>query len=217
MAGLPVPEHMRNARLVTFEGIDGAGKSTLVAGVEAKLTARKADVVFTREETTSWLGEAVRRSIRDGADPLVTLYLFLADRAAHIAQLAPEFEAARLVLSDRYHDSTRAYQAVTLAERFGGAGRFDAWLDAQTRDWLVVPRRTYLVDLDAEAAVARMGGRDITTRYEKQDFLGRVRDEYLRIAKADAERFVVLDGREAPDVLVRRVLEDLEDQRLLVG
>lgn len=202
-------------RLVTFEGIDGAGKTTLVAGVQAALEAAGSNALFTREETPSWLGEAVRRSIATGADPLVTLYLFLADRAQHLADLQPDLAAGRLVVSDRYHDSTRAYQSVTLAPRFGGVAKFDAWLAAQCADWLVRPVRTYLVDLDADVAVARMGGRDETTRYEKAGFLGKVRAEYLRIAAAAPDRFVVLDATRTPEELVADVLADLRSRGFL--
>lgn len=201
------PDRATPERLVSFEGIDGAGKSTLIAAVAEALRARGVDPLVTREETTGWLGEAVRRSIDERMDPLATLFLFLADRAHHLAALRPELTAGRLVLTDRYHDSTRAYQAVTLADRFDD-------LDTRLRDvsegWLVTPLRTYLVDIDPEVAVGRMAGRGSRTNYEKATFLGKVRAEYLRIVAAEPERFVVLDGTRQTVELVRVITADLE-------
>ncbi|MBW3582343.1 MAG: dTMP kinase [Euryarchaeota archaeon] len=195
------------ARLVSFEGIDGAGKSTLIAGVAEALRTRGVDPLVTREETTGWLGEAVRRSIDERMDPLATLFLFLADRAHHLAALRPELARGRLVLTDRYHDSTRAYQAVTLADRFDD---LDGWLKEVSHDWLITPLRTYLVDIDPEVAVGRMADRGSRTNYEKAAFLGKVRSEYLRIVAAEPERFVVLDGTRPTVELVRVITADLE-------
>lgn len=202
-------------RFVSFEGIDGSGKSTLVKGVAHALRETGHEPVVTREETTGWLGAAVRRNIAEHGDPLATLYLFLADRAHHLAVLGPEFEAGRLVITDRYHDSTRAYQAVTLGDRFGGPEAFDAWLHETVRPWLVVPRRTYLVDLEPETAVSRMAGRDDKTPYEKAAFLGKVRDRYRALAAAEPARFKVLDGTLSPEALVAAVVDDLRASGLL--
>ena len=202
-------------RLVTFEGIDGAGKSTLISGVETALAARGVDALFTREETNTWIGEGVKRSIADRTDPLTTLYLFLADRAEHLAALRPRLDEGGLVFSDRYHDSTRAYQAVTLADRFGGVASFEKWLAAQVAPWLVPPARTYLLDVKPAQAVSRMGERPGTTIYERSGFLTKVREQYLRLAKFEPDRWVVLDGSLGPHELVSKVVEDLERCGLL--
>lgn len=199
------------ARFVTFEGIDGSGKSTLIRGVEAALEGRAAKIHFTREETTTWLGEAVRRSISERVFPLATCYLFLADRAQHLSRLAPRFRDGFVVLSDRFHDSTRAYQAVTLGETFGGIEAFEAWLRVHTDPWLLHPVRTYLIDLDAEAACARLAkAREDPTPYEREGFLRAVRDQYRRIARDEPERVKVLDGTKSPEALVAEVVADLE-------
>lgn len=200
------------ARFVTFEGIDGSGKSTLVQGVSEALSERAGMRVYaTREETTSWLGEAVKRSIRDRLFPLATCYLFLADRAQHLNTLAPRFRDGFLVLSDRFHDSTRAYQAVTLGETFGGIEAFEAWLQVHTDPWLLHPVRTYLVDVDARVACERLAAaRADTTPYEREGFLQAVREQYQRIAADEAERFLVLDGTKRPEELVAEVVADLE-------
>jgi dTMP kinase len=200
------------ARFVTLEGIDGSGKSTLLRALTAALDERpQIRYHRTREETETWLGEAVKRSIRDQCFPLATCYLFLADRAQHLSRLAPHFRDGHLVLSDRYHDSTRAYQAVTLGETFGGIEAYEAWLRIHTDPWLLHPVRTYLLDVDPQVACQRLAaGRDDTTPYEKEGFLSAVRDQYLRIAHEEPERILVLDGEKDTEGLVHDVLTDLE-------
>lgn len=201
--------------LISFEGIDGAGKSTLITAVGAKLLGQGFDVYTTREETTTWRGEAVRRQIAERGDPFATLFLFLADRAAHLEELAPAFDRGTVVLTDRYHDSTRAYQSVTLADRVGGVEAFEAWLAAIAAPWYVPPMKTYLLDLDPAVAMARMGGRADLTPYERIEFLERVRAQYLRIAEAEPERVVVLDAACKISVLVEAVMADLATSPLL--
>src|SRR6056297_2991479 len=100
--------------LVTLEGLDGSGKTT----VWERLRADDAvDATFTREPTDSWYGESVQRSIDDDdADSLAELFLYTADHAAHPADtVRPALEAGELVVSDRYSDSRYAYQGATLA------------------------------------------------------------------------------------------------------
>lgn len=104
--------------LVTIEGLDGSGKSSCLQRLRQAEFAR--DVVFTREPTDSWYGEAVKRSIAsDDADPLAELFLYVADHAAHLSRtIEPAIAAEKPVISDRYSDSRYAYQGATLAERF---------------------------------------------------------------------------------------------------
>ncbi len=213
VAGLVLP---KRPSLISFEGIDGAGKSTLIQAVAGRLADEGYQVVVTREETTGWTGEAVKRNIREHGDPLTTLFLFLADRAKHLAELADDLDAGRIVLTDRYHDSTRAYQAVTLAERLGGEAAFDGWLEHMVAPWLVVPRRTYLLDIDPEVAMQRMLGRDDLTPYEKVAFLEKVRAQYARLAAAEPHRFVILDARRSVAELADGVAEDLLDSVLML-
>ena len=203
-------------RFVTLEGIDGSGKSTLSSALRRLLEARGEQALFTREETPTFVGEAVKRSIEERMHPLTTCYLFLADRAEHLREVVPVLADGRLVVSDRYHDSTRAYQAVTLAGFFHSVEAYEAWLRLHTEPWLVVPERTYLIDVPAEVAGGRLeAARQKTTAYEKVAFLDKVRSEYLRIAKEEPERIMVLDGLRTPDDLAAAVIADLEATGLL--
>lgn len=202
-------------RLVSFEGIDGAGKSTLVSLTEAALNTRGLDAVFTREETATFLGDAVRRAITQGLDPVTIVHLFLADRYQHLVDLHDPLTDGRLVVTDRYHDSTRAYQGVALAPRFGGFEAFDTWLDDLVRDWLIAPRRTYLLDLDPETAIARLEGREQKGGYEKLEFLKKVQKHYLELARQEPDRWIVLDATKSPTRLVKEVVADMEKQGIV--
>ncbi len=203
------------AHLVSFEGIDGAGKSTLVSLTEAALSTRGVDAAFTREETATFLGDAVRRAITHGMDPVTIVHLFLADRYQHLVDLRRPLEEDRLIVTDRYHDSTRAYQGVALAERFDGFEPFEAWLGQLVEDWLVVPNRTYLLDIDPETAIARLEGRKEQGGYEKLEFLTKVQKRYRELAESEPDRWVVLDATASPTRLVKAVVADLEKQGII--
>ncbi|MDD4484438.1 MAG: dTMP kinase, partial [Methanoregula sp.] len=100
--------------LVTLEGIDGTGKSTLLTGLKPLLA--DLDPVYTREPGATWVGESVRRAIAEQIDPVCEATLFVADHAAHLARIVrPALAENKLVISDRYSDSRFAYQSVTLA------------------------------------------------------------------------------------------------------
>lgn len=205
----------RIPRLVSFEGIDGAGKSTLLPLVREALEQNGVDAVFTREETTTFLGDAVRRAVSEGLDPFAIIHLFLADRAQHLQDLEGPMREGRLVVTDRYHDSTRAYQGVALGEALGGVDRFEKWLSRVVDPWLVTPVRTYLLDIDVGTALKRLDSRTEVGGYEKQGFLDKVRERYLRLAQEEPDRWVVLDATRIPQELSRVVIEDLERSGLI--
>jgi dTMP kinase len=208
------PEPPRPPRFVSFEGIDGAGKSTLLHSLRSELEAAGEHVVFTREETDTFLGDTVRKAVSDGKEPMAILYLFLADRAQHLKELQEDFDRGALVITDRYHDSTRAYQSVALKDRFD-TDTFEAWLHATTKDWLIPPRRTYLLDIDPLTSLARLHTRSEQGGYEKHAFLEKVRARYLQLAAAEPERWVVLDATQPSERLLKQVLEDLRSIGLI--
>ena len=187
--------------LVTLEGLDGSGKTT----VWERLRADDAlpDAMFTREPTDSWYGEAVMRSIRDdGADSLAELFLYTADHAAHLAEtVRPALEDDRLVVSDRYSDSRYAYQGATLA----GSDHFDdplTYVKQVHEPWTRPPDLTVYLDLDPETAARRSGA---TNKFETADYLADVRANYERLIEADPDRFVRVDAAAEPDAVYERV------------
>src|SRR3989442_5900677 len=108
-----MPRRMRG-RFITFEGIDGSGKTTIVHRIEPEFRKRGYTVVLTSEPTRTWLGDAVRKSYEDDVGPVAETFLFLADRARHTDEIRTRLPAGAIVVSDRYADSTYAYQGARL-------------------------------------------------------------------------------------------------------
>jgi dTMP kinase len=180
------------AKLIAFEGIDGTGKSSAVAHVVAALHRGGLRVEATREETDTWRGEAVRRSIAEGLDPLATTFLFLADRVTHVHEMQAWLQSGRHVLTDRYMHSTLAYQSVTLEGRIEEPMAFLRHLHA---GWCPMPDRVVLFVADPETCVARAVARGArVSRYEKAAFLESVQARYLGLAEEEPQRFVVVDA-----------------------
>ena len=194
--------------LVTLEGLDGSGKTTVWERLQAD-DALPADTVFTREPTDSWYGEAVMRSIEDdGADSLAELFLYTADHAAHLSDtVRPALDDGSLVISDRYADSRYAYQGATLAD----SDRFDdplAYVRRVHDPWTRPPDRTVYLDLDPETAARRSGA---TNKFETADYLADVRVNYERLIDADPDRFVRVDATQGPDTVYRQVRDAVLD------
>jgi len=188
--------------LVTLEGLDGSGKTTVWERLRAD-DAVPSDAAFTREPTDSWYGDAVQRSIDDDdADSLAELFLYTADHAAHLSNtVRPALSDGRLVVSDRYSDSRFAYQGATLAssDRFDDPLQFVREIHAP---WTRPPDRTVYLDIDPETAARRSGA---TNKFETADYLADVRDNYERLVRDDPERFVRVDATADPDDVYERV------------
>jgi dTMP kinase len=185
--------------LVTLEGLDGSGKTT----VWEALHDAYPDATFTREPTESWYGEAVDRSIADDdADPLAELFLYTADHAAHLADtVRPALADGGLVISDRYSDSRYAYQGATLA---GEIKRPMEYIRGVHQPFTVEPDLTVYLDLDPRTAAERSGG---TNKFEQMEYLSQVRENYETLIEIDPERFVRIDATRSPE----HVVETAED------
>lgn len=177
--------------LITIEGIDGTGKSTLIRFLSENL--KDIAPVITREPGSTWIGEQVRRGIAEEIDPVAEALLFTADHAAHIRDvIRPALSAGRLVISDRYSDSRYAYQSVTLDSILPDAL---GWLEAVHHGWTILPDRTYLLTIPVDEAMSRLStNRDGTEHFEKAEILSRVQKNYLAAAEKDPERFVIIDA-----------------------
>jgi dTMP kinase len=176
--------------LITLEGIDGTGKSTLVRSLESRLA--DLDPVLTREPTRSWTGEAVRRGIAEEVDPIAEALLFAADHANHVATVVrPALEEGRLVISDRYSDSRYAYQSVVLRDRLPDPL---GWLRALHDGWTVPPDQTFLLVLPVEKALGRVGRHERREHFEEAGTLELVQAAYLDLAEAEPDRFVLVDA-----------------------
>jgi len=176
--------------LITLEGIDGSGKSSLLSALEKSLS--DLSPVFTREPGATWVGEQVRRAIAERADPVTEALLFAADHAAHLeAVVRPALAAGRLVISDRYTDSRYAYQSATLE---GIIPDPLGWLKAVHDGWTVPPDRTVLLVLPVAEALRRKSGKGVSEHFEEATLLERVQENYLRISAEEPMRFLVVDA-----------------------
>lgn len=208
---------------ITFEGIDGCGKSTQLRLLASELRVRGLQIVTTREPGGTTLGQRLRAALLDveeQVDPLAELLVFAADRAQHVrAVLLPTLEANRIVLSDRYADATVAYQ---------GAGRgFKPDLIKEivqlATDGLR-PNLTLLFDLSVAESAVRTRRRVASKNSDRLDsedaeFHRRVRNAYLEIAKAEPERLRVIDAggsvQETHEAVMNIVMPFLKERGLL--
>jgi len=210
---------MSRGRFITLEGIEGAGKSTVAQTVSEWLSARGITVQVTREPGGTPLAERVRKIVlergQETVPPQAETLLMFAARAIHLENLIrPALARGEWVICDRFTDATRAYQ---------GAGR---GLDL---DWIeqlakavhadVQPDCTLLLDLPVEVGLGRARGRSgqAADRFEaeREEFFERVRQGYLRIARAEPARVRIIDAaRTLPEVKeqVERVLERLRSR-----
>ena len=179
--------------LITLEGIDGSGKTTVWEALKGSLPG----AVFTREPTDSWYGEAVARSIGDeDADPLAELFLYTADHADHLSRVVrPALEDGATVVSDRYSDSRYAYQGATLE---GVIERPMAYVRDVHAPFTRRPDLTLYFDVPPAVGAKRAG---TTNKFESADYLRRVRANYERLIDADPDRFVRIDGTQSPETV----------------
>jgi len=214
----------RRGKFITFEGLDGTGKSTQMRKLAAVVRAAGHKVVETREPGGTLTGEKIRKVLLDsgtaGLSPLAEMALMFASRAQHIAEvIEPALAAGSIVLCDRFTDSTEAYQ---------GSGR-KLGSDAVRELHRVLcgnlqPDLTILLDSDAAASVSRARrrnkrnskaasrghtGQGDENRFESETraFFTRVHDGYMAIAKREHARVVVVDARGTPGQTHERIVE----------
>ncbi len=209
---------MRRGKLITFEGVDGCGKSTQMRLLEQYLMKRGVAVISTREPGGTELGKKIRSALLDGekgsVEPLAELLLYAADRAHHVRRvIMPALSEGKVVLSDRFYDATTVYQ--------GYARGFDLTLVNQLNELAtggLKPDLTLLFDLDVETGLRRTRKRGDDTSgaaqpdrldQEPMEFHERVRDAYLEIAAREPQRFRVIPAagsvEETFDLMIKEV------------
>ena len=188
---------------VTFEGLDGSGKSTQAELLRARLEANGEQVVATREPGGTELGEQIRDLVLHGGH--VTAWaealLYAASRAQHVEEvIRPALDRGTSVICDRYVDSSVAYQGV--GRGLGLERVLDLNLNAVDG---LMPERTFLLRLDASAVPGRVGGERDRLEQEDDDFYVRAGEGYRELAERFPERIVVLDATRPADELAEEV------------
>ena len=204
---------MGRGRLITIEGIDGAGKSTLAVALAQSLRGRGVDIDLLREPGGVAAAERIRTLVKDPALEIsdrAEALLYAAARAQLVAELLePALDGGHWVLLDRYVDSSLAYQG---AGRGLGIDAVAAINDFATGG--LRPDRTLLLVIEAAAGRARRGGRDERPdRLEREDdgFFATIATAYERLAAADPDRIRTLDATRAPGEVLAAALAALED------
>ena len=195
-------------KLITLEGIDGSGKITIAGKLQENPAIKVFEPVFTREPTRGTLtGNAVEKAIQSNTDQLAELFLFTADHAEHLAKIVkPALENGKVVISDRYSDSRYAYQGITLKTHLENPLE---WVKNLHRDWTIVPDVTFLFDIRPEVSIQRCGKRGEQSKFEKIEFLRRVREIFLRLATEEPERFIIIDASRSPEYIEKEVAEKI--------
>lgn len=215
MLDVPTPP---TARFITFEGGEGVGKSTQVKRLITRLNRNSVNAIRTREPGGTPRAEAIRAFILQGRSeswgPGAEAVLFAAARLDHVNQLiAPSLDAGKWVISDRFHDSTRAYQGLT-----GGVeDKLIRGLEVLALN-LRTPDLTIVLDMDPEAAFRRVRERELEgalqgtgDRFEKEDleWHTRLRQAFLDIAKNNPKRCVVIPAGQGEDALEQEIWDTM--------
>ena len=189
---------------VTFEGIDGSGKSTIIKTVFEKLKSNGYDVVLTFEPTNSWVGKIVQKCIKTKSDPFVTAFTFIADRVDHCKKIQKWLDSGKIVLCDRYTESTYAYQGAQMEDLVDDPIK---WLQDLSKNRIIIPERTFLFVINPSDSVARIQNRDNLIPFEKVDFLEKVHKNYLDICKG--KRFIKLNATKTIQELTDICYDDI--------
>ncbi len=197
---------------ITFEGIEGSGKTTQIARLGRYLKTKGYPVLTTREPGGTPIGDKIRSILLNGGnkamDARTELLLYLASRAQHLNEvILPALTEGKIILCDRFTDATVVYQGygrkiplreVTRLCRFASLG--------------LQPHLTILLDIDVPCGLARLAGRGKIDRLDRetQSFHAAIRRGYLRLAKAEPRRIVVISSKDDPDRVASKIEEAVD-------
>ncbi|WP_297453334.1 dTMP kinase [Persephonella sp.] len=202
---------------ITFEGVEGAGKSTQAKLLYQYLIDNGKDVVLTKEPGGTKTGQKIRQILLEKTDeifpPVAELMLYEADRNFHIHNLIkPSLQQGKYIICDRFTDSTLAYQ--------GYARGLDINLIKQLNEIAtegIKPDITFLIDIPVEEGLKRIRQTRQADRIEDEDiqFHKRLREGFLKIAENEKDRIVVLDGMESPENIFAKIIEILKNRNII--
>ena len=151
-------------KFVTFEGIDGSGKSTILHRVKKQLESQGFEVISTFEPTDSWLGKYVKKCIETDSDPFITAFTFITDRIEHCRKIQKWLDEDKIVLCDRYVESTYAYQGAQFQGILKNPIR---WLKELSDGRILIPDRTFVFIINPEKSIARIKNIDKLISFEQ--------------------------------------------------
>jgi len=198
---------------ITFEGVEGAGKTTNIEFIAEQIEKTGQEIVLTREPGGTKVGEAIREILLSKDLPEMhhdtELMLMFAARAEHVQRvILPALNADKWVLCDRFTDASYAYQ--------GGGRGIDISRIASLENWVqgdLRPDVTFLFDLDADTGMSRVRSRGETDRFEQQhiDFFNKVRQQYLKMAQADPKRYRIVNAQYDLETVQKQITSMLAD------
>lgn len=198
----------RKGYFITFEGVEGSGKSTQIRFVQNYLRKLGKRVLLVREPGSTKIGEQIRNVLLHPKNNKMSvkteLFLFLAARAQLVSEvIRPALQKGMVVISDRYEDSTIAYQGYG-----GGYPLAELKRIAQSARGKITPNLTFLLDIDSRKGLKR-GGRGDRMEKKSLGFHKRIRRGFLALAEANPKRFIVISGELAKSQVQKKIKEKL--------
>lgn len=197
---------MKNGIFITFEGIDGSGKTTQINALIRRLDEAGIPYLLFREPGGTEIGEKIRDILldvkHDGMLPVTELLLYSASRyQLTVSRIIPALEAGKVVICDRFYDSTTAYQGYGRGIDLDFIQRLNTAATAG-----LIPHKTFILDISLEERHKRLGEKNLDRlEQEALDFHIKVREGFLKMAKSEPQRFIVLDGKRSPEILSKEI------------
>ncbi len=197
------------SKLITFEGIDGSGKSTVIESL-------KQDNIFesvyytTEPNENQWIGKITRKALQNKElNDISLFYLFMSEHSQHVEDyIKPKLKEYDLVISDRYMDSRYAYQSYFLDNLLNSNSI--SWMkNIQEIEWNRIPDKTIIIDIPVEESLKRIKNNEIREVFEKRDRLEHARKVYLNLAKQNKDRYVVIDGMKSKKEVKKDCIKEI--------
>lgn len=197
------------SKLITFEGIDGSGKSTVIESLKQDNIFES--VYYTTEPNENhWIGKITRKALKNEELTDISLfYLFMSEHSQHVENyIKPKLQEYDLIISDRYMDSRYAYQSYFLD------GLLDnnsvSWMkNIQEIEWNIIPNKTIIIDISVEESLKRIKDNEVKEIFEKRDRLEHARNVYLDLAKQNTDRYVVIDGMKSKKEVKKDCIKEI--------
>lgn len=196
-------------KLITIEGIDGSGKSTVIKELQEEFP----EAMFTSEpQEDQWLGSVLRKALSDEEmDDMALFFLFLSEHAQHIEDyIKPAINSNQNVISDRFMDSRYAYQSYAINDFVEGETL--PWIkNIQENGWSIIPDKTIILDVSVDTSLDRIAGNEKEV-FEKRDRLEQARNIYLHLAEKNPDRYEVVNAEKSKNDVLKECIQIIEQE-----